>query len=81
MLIPIYVMVVANLINLHAGFNGLGPGTTLVMLVAAGIKVYLTHGPTNLIFLMPIFGSILIFFLYNKYPAKIFDGNFSTALL
>jgi len=80
-LIPIYVMVVANLINLHAGFNGLGPGTTLVMLVAAGIKVYLTHGPTNLIFLMPIFGSILIFFLYNKYPAKIFDGNIGAFIM
>jgi len=64
-----------------AGFNGLGPGTTLVMLVAAGIKVYLTHGPTNLIFLMPIFGSILIFFYITRYPAKIFDGNIGAFIM
>jgi UDP-N-acetylglucosamine--dolichyl-phosphate N-acetylglucosaminephosphotransferase len=30
---------------------------------------------------MPIFGSILIFFLYNKYPAKIFDGNIGAFIM
>ena len=70
-IVPVYVMVVSNLINLHAGFNGLGPGTTLVMLMAAGIKSYLEYGTEYLIYLMPILGAVLVFFFYNKYPANI----------
>jgi UDP-N-acetylglucosamine--dolichyl-phosphate N-acetylglucosaminephosphotransferase len=80
-LAPIYIMVVANLINLHAGFNGLGPGTTLVMMVAAGIKSYMMFGWTHLIYLMPILGGVLVFFMYNKYPAKVFDGNVGAFLM
>jgi UDP-N-acetylglucosamine--dolichyl-phosphate N-acetylglucosaminephosphotransferase len=72
---PIYIMVVANLINLHAGFNGLGPGSTLIMLIAAGVKSYLVHGTTYLMYLMPILGAMAVFYWYNKYPAKVFDGN------
>ena len=79
--VPIYVMVVANLINLHAGFNGLGPGTTLVMLIAAGVKSYMIHGLVNLIFLMPVLGGLFIFFFYNMYPAKTFDGNVGAFLM
>ena len=73
--VPIYIMVVSNLINLHAGFNGLGPGTTLLMLIAAGVKSYMMHGVTDLIYLMPILGAVIVFYFFNKYPAKIFDGN------
>jgi UDP-N-acetylglucosamine--dolichyl-phosphate N-acetylglucosaminephosphotransferase len=78
--VVIYIMVVANLINLHAGFNGLGPGTTLILLIAAGVKSYMTSGSTYLMYLMPIVGSLLVFCIYNKYPAKIFDGNIGAFL-
>jgi len=81
LIVPIYIMVVSNLVNLHAGFNGLGPGTTLLMLIAAGVKSYMTHGVTYLSYLMPILGAVLIFFFYNKYPAKIIDGNIGAFLM
>lgn len=81
LIVPIYIMVVSNLINLHAGFNGLGPGTTLVMLIAAGVKSYMMHGTTNLIYLMPILGAVFVFFFFNKYPAKVFDGNIGAFLM
>jgi len=81
LLVPAYIMVVSNLINLHAGFNGLGPGTTLVMLIFAGIKSYLMFGTTYLMYLMPILGAVLVFFFYNKYPAKVFDGNIGAFLM
>lgn len=80
-IVPVYIMVVANLINLHAGFNGLGPGTTLIMLIATGIKSYMDYGTTYLIYLMPILGSLLVFFFFNIYPAKIFDGNIGAFLM
>jgi UDP-N-acetylglucosamine--dolichyl-phosphate N-acetylglucosaminephosphotransferase len=80
-IVPIYIMVVANLINIHAGFNGQGPGTTLVMLIAAGIKSCMDYGTTYLIYLMPILGSLLVFFFFNKYPAKLFDGNIGAFMM
>ena len=78
---PLYIMVVANLVNIHAGFNGLGPGTTLIMLVSAGLKSYMVNGVDNLIYLMPILGAVLVFFFYNRYPAKVFDGNVGAFLM
>ncbi len=74
-------MVVANLVNIHAGFNGLGPGTTLVMLIAAGIKSYMDYGTTYLIYLMPILGALFVFFFFNMYPAKLYDGNIGAFLM
>lgn len=80
-IVPVYIMVVANLINIHAGFNGLGTGTTLVMLIATGIKSYMDYGTTYLIYLMPILGSLLVFFFFNMYPAKLYDGNIGAFLM
>jgi UDP-N-acetylglucosamine--dolichyl-phosphate N-acetylglucosaminephosphotransferase len=80
-IVPVYIMVVANLINIHAGFNGLGPGTTLVMLIAAGIKSYMDYGTTYLIYLMPILGALSVFFFFNMYPAKLYDGNVGAFLM
>ncbi len=81
LLAPLYIMIVANLINIHAGFNGLGPGTTLIILIAAGIKSYMNYGLENLIYLMPILCALIIFFCHNKYPSKILDGNIGAFLM
>lgn len=80
-IVPVYIMVVANLVNIHAGFNGLGPGTTLVMLIAAGIKSYMDYGTAYLIYLMPILGSLIVFFFFNMYPARLYDGNIGAFLM
>jgi len=71
----VYIMVVSNLINIHSSFNGLSPGLALILLITTGIKSYMVHGTTYLIYLMPILGSLAVFFMYNKYPSKIFEGN------
>jgi UDP-N-acetylglucosamine--dolichyl-phosphate N-acetylglucosaminephosphotransferase len=72
---PIYIMVVANLINVHSGFNGLATGLSLIMLVFAGIKSYMLYGTQNLIFLLPTVGALFAFLPYNFYPAKLHEGN------
>ncbi len=74
-IIPVYIMVVANLINLHAGYNGLTQGLSLIILLTLGIKSYLMHGLTYLIFLMPILGAVLAFLPRTSVPAKILPGN------
>ena len=78
---PIYVMVVSNMINMHAGFNGLAGGLSLILLFFIGVKVFLSGNTFSLYYLIPIFGSLLAFMWYNKYPSRIFLGNSGTSML
>lgn len=74
-LAPIYIMVVANLINLHSGYNGLATGTSWLILVAILIKSLMVHGLTDALFVIPILGALTGFIPYNLYPAKAHDAN------
>lgn len=78
-LIPTYVMVVANLINMHSGYNGLQLGLSNILLMTIGIKLFSLG--LNMNFLMIILGSTLAFMYYNKYPSKIFMGNIGSFII
>lgn len=78
---PIYVMVVANLVNMHSGFNGISGGTTTILLAFSGIATWIRNGPEGLIYLAPILGAMIAFMHFNKHPSKIFLGNIGTLLL
>lgn len=73
--VPLFVMFVANSINLHAGFNGLTTGLELILLVTIGIKIYITHETSSLLFIIPVLAAVLALFPYMLYPAKILSGN------
>jgi UDP-N-acetylglucosamine--dolichyl-phosphate N-acetylglucosaminephosphotransferase len=72
---PVYLMVVANLVNMHSGFNGLQTGLSGILLVTIVLKVILDHGWENVHFIMPILGAVLAFWYFDRYPSKIFLGN------
>ena len=72
---PLYVMVVSNLVNMHSGFNGMAMGLSLILLAAIGAKAYMMYGVHQLYYLMPVFGALAGFWIYNKYPSRIFEGN------
>jgi len=74
-LAPIYVMVVANLINMHAGFNGLDGGLTSILIFFTTLKAYMKYDAETLLYAAPILGGLLAFMWYNKYPSRIFPGN------
>ncbi|MFH1788995.1 MAG: UDP-N-acetylglucosamine-1-phosphate transferase [Candidatus Altiarchaeota archaeon] len=78
---PIYVMVVANLVNMHSGYNGLAGGLTTILLGAITIKAYLQHGEQSLFYVAPILGALLAFMIYNLYPTQLFMGNIGSMLL
>jgi len=78
---PLFVMVVSNLMNMHAGFNGLSGGLSWILLFFIGLKVYLDGMVYPLHYLMPILGALLAFMWFNKYPSKIFLGNSGTLML
>ncbi len=75
---PVYVMVVSNLINMHSGYNGLAIGLSSILFFFSSLKSYMLHGPDSLdslILIAPMFGAILAFWYYDRYPSKIFLGN------
>jgi UDP-N-acetylglucosamine--dolichyl-phosphate N-acetylglucosaminephosphotransferase len=78
---PMYVMVVSNLVNMHSGFNGLSCGLSYIVLVFAVIKVALGENPENIMYILPVFGSILAFLYFETYPAKIFWANIGSLMV
>jgi len=78
---PLYVMIVANLVNMHAGYNGLASGLTLIMLCFVELKVFMETGLANMIYIMPLLGALAAFFYFNKYPSRIFLGNCGSLFL
>jgi len=74
-------MVVANLINMHSGYNGLAGGLTLILLGFVALKLALV-GPLKLLFyIIPLFFALSAFMWYNKYPSRIFLGNVGSSLI
>jgi UDP-N-acetylglucosamine--dolichyl-phosphate N-acetylglucosaminephosphotransferase len=77
---PIYVMVVANLINMHSGFNGLAAGTALIMLFFAFLKALMLDGE-NVFLIVPLLGALSAFMYFNVCPSKIILGNVGSFLI
>jgi UDP-N-acetylglucosamine--dolichyl-phosphate N-acetylglucosaminephosphotransferase len=75
LIIPIFVPVVANLVNMHSGFNGVAPGVSLIILATLILKAVVYGNIYNSLFLVCLTGALLAYFWFEKYPARIFWGN------
>ena len=78
---PIYIMVVSNLLNMHEGYNGLGTGVSILLMLFIGAKLILVGDADLLPYLFPILAVAIAFMYYNRYPSVIFLGNSGTLLL
>jgi len=74
-IIPTYIMVVSNLVNMHSGFNGLQTGLSNIILITLITISFFDNSLENLLLPIALLGSLLPLWYYNKYPAKIFEGN------
>ena len=74
-IIPTYVPVVANLVNMHSGFNGLAPGLSLIILATLILKTIVDGNIYNALFFVCLTGGLLAYFWFENYPARIFWGN------
>ncbi len=75
LLIPIGIAVASNLTNMLAGFNGMESGMGIVIF-ATVVLLALNRGDTEpLIISLAMVGSLLAFFIYNRYPARVFPGD------
>jgi UDP-N-acetylglucosamine--dolichyl-phosphate N-acetylglucosaminephosphotransferase len=75
LIIPTYVPVVANLVNMHSGFNGIAPGLSLIVLVTLVLKTYFFGNIINALFIVCLTGAVTGYFLFERYPSRIFWGN------
>ncbi len=80
-LIPLGVVGAANMINLLAGMNGLETGMGIIYIGSLGLFAYINKRPIAAAIAAIVFTSLLAFFYFNKYPAKILPGDSLTYLL
>ena len=74
-IVPTYVLVASNLVNMHSGYNGLSSGLSVIVLLALIIKSIVINDVENIIAIVSITGAALGFYLFERYPSKIFWGN------
>jgi len=75
LLIPTFVPVVANLVNMHSGYNGLAPGLSLMILSTLLLKTWFSGDIYNALFILCLTGALAAYFLFENYPARVFWGN------
>lgn len=76
--VPIIVAVFANTVNMLEGYNGEGSGTSIIALVFLFICSILWNSAEGMLFTVISLAILIPFFLYNKFPAKIFPGDVGT---
>ncbi|MFH0832027.1 MAG: hypothetical protein V1886_04160 [archaeon] len=80
-LIPIGVVICANMVNMLAGFNGMETGMGIIYIATLGFYSLVYGTQAGAIIAFAVLGSLIAFYLYNKFPAKILPGDSLTYLL
>ena len=75
LILPLYVPVVANLVNMHSGFNGMAPGLSLIILITLIAKTMVEGQVLPVLYIVTLTGTLAGYWFFEKYPAKIFWGN------
>lgn len=78
LLVPLIIAVFANTVNMLEGYNGEGSGSCLIALIFLFICGLLWNSAEAIIFTIGAISVIAPFFIFNKYPAKIFPGDVGT---
>ncbi|MFX1238831.1 MAG: hypothetical protein ACFE8P_14075, partial [Promethearchaeota archaeon] len=76
--VPIIVAIFANTVNMLEGYNGEGSGTCLIAMCFLFVCGIIFNSAQGVIFAVPVIAVLIPFFLYNKFPAKIFPGDVGT---
>jgi len=77
-LIPIGIAGATTTYNFLAGFNGLEAGQGIIILSFLSLIAYITGTLWLAIIGLCMVASLLVFYFYNKYPAKVFPGDVLT---
>lgn len=77
-LIPILIAIFANTVNMLEGYNGEGSGTCLIAVCFLFVCAIIWNSAQGVVFSIPVIAVLIPFFLFNKFPAKIFPGDIGT---
>jgi UDP-N-acetylglucosamine--dolichyl-phosphate N-acetylglucosaminephosphotransferase len=75
LIVPTFVLVASNLVNMHSGFNGLSSGLAVIVLISLIIKSVMIGSVDNIIAIIAVAGATLGFIVFERYPSRIFWGN------
>ena len=79
--IPIGVMGAANMVNMLAGFNGMETGMGIIYTASLGLYAFTNQRDIAALIALVACASLIAFYYYNRYPAKILPGDSLTYLL
>jgi len=78
LLIPLGIAGATTTYNFLAGFNGLESGQGIIILSFLSYIAYLTGTPWLSVVGLCMVASLIVFYFYNKVPAKVFPGDVLT---
>ena len=78
LILPVIVAVFVNSVNMLEGYNGEGSGTCLIAVLFLFICGLIWNSAEAVFFAIPVIAVLIPFFIYNKYPAKVFPGDVGT---
>ena len=81
LLVPIGFVGASNMVNLLAGFNGLEAGMGIIYLGSLGMYAFVNERYIASLIALMAFTSLIVFYLFNKSPAKILPGDSLTYFL
>ena len=77
-LIPIGVVGATTTFNFLAGYNGLETGQGIIILLGLSLVTFLTQNAWLSVITLCMVASLIAFYTFNKYPAKVFPGDMMT---
>ena len=77
-LIPVAVVGVSTTYNFLAGFNGLEAGQGILIVGLLSFVAYATGSPWLAVVGLCMVGALAGFYIFNKFPAKVFPGDIVT---
>lgn len=77
-IIPLGVVGATTTFNFLAGYNGLEASQGIIILSALSIVTYLTGNSWLSVVSLCMVASLSAFYIFNKYPAKVFPGDITT---
>ena len=73
--IPLGIAGAATVYNFLAGYNGLEAGQGIIILSALSFVAYKTGSSWLSLIILCMVASLIAFYIFNKYPAKVFPGD------
>ena len=78
LIIPLGIIGATTTYNFLAGYNGLEAGQGIIILSALSLVTFLTGNSWLSVIALCMVASLLAFYIFNKYPARVFPGDILT---